>query len=140
MPSKFQAVDRQRLLQVVKAPGRGRALVTHLIAALNDALILSLQSKGDQRKFKFITPGCCPQNSPEADVIRGSVKYCLEGISILMQLGDQIDLQPVDWSVVTLSLFLGLSAGVRNNNFDDDSIRGYIRGKMHDLALVKRFL
>ena len=39
-----------------------------------------------------------------------------------------------------MSLFLGLSAGVKNNNFDHDSIRGYIRGKMHDLALVKRFL
>ena len=140
LPAKFQAEDRQRLLQVVKAPGRGRALLTHLVTALNDALVLSLQSKGDQRKFKFITPGCCPQNSPEAEVIRGSVKYCLEGISILMQLGEKIDLESADWSVVTLSLFLGLSAGVRHNNFDDDSIRVYIRGKMHDLALVKRFL
>lgn len=42
LPSKFQAADRERLLQVVKAPGRGRALVTHLVAALNDALVLSL--------------------------------------------------------------------------------------------------
>ena len=57
-----------------------------------------------------------------------------------MQLGEVVELEQADWSVVTLSLFLGLSAGVRNNNFADDSIRGYIRGKMHDLVLVKRFL
>ena len=72
--------------------------------------------------------------------MRGSIKYCLEGISILMQQGEKADLGSADWSIITLSLFLGLSAGVRNNNFDHDSIREYIRGKVHDLTLMKRFL
>lgn len=51
-----------------------------------------------------------------------------------------MQLSQEDWSIITLSLFLGLSTGIKGNNFDDASIRRYIRGKMHDLTLVKSFL
>ena len=59
LPSKFMQEDKTRLQQVVLSGNHRGILISHMIACLNDSLILNLGKKANLAKCKLITFGSC---------------------------------------------------------------------------------
>jgi len=63
LPSKFGAEDRARLQAVILNGNHRSILTSHLLACLNDALIINLGKRANMSKCKLITYGTCPPQS-----------------------------------------------------------------------------
>ena len=59
-------------------------LISHLIACLNDSLIINLGKRANISKCRLLTFGTCSPQSKLGKILHRSVKYALESLSILM--------------------------------------------------------
>lgn len=66
-------------------------LASHLVACLNDSLIINLGKKANMSKCKLLTFGSCAPQSKLGIELQKSVKYALEALSILLSHKEEED-------------------------------------------------
>ena len=88
LPQKFNQEDQQRLQEVLLQGSYSSILVSHLVACLNDSLIVSLGKRANMAKCKLVTyASSCSPTSQIGQALQASVQYALEALSILLTHG-----------------------------------------------------
>ena len=87
LPSKFVEEDKNRLKDAFTTGAHRNILISNFIACLNDSLVISLGKKANLAKCKLITYGSCPPQSTVGQLLQSSVKYFLESLAILGEVG-----------------------------------------------------